>query len=380
MLQSQAYDGVVHTNHGDDFFDNRRDASYITRSSLMSGGITKLNQPAEGNVSYTLSFWGTTLQCHSTNRTIEQTVRESDLVWVTPWDTTGSAWILPVVAWVSGVRSIMDPQLKLDNTTITYRSGRGIYRKSRRYYPCLKTINETSTGGSSYERLFVHDNRSADSNRTSGYIDLPRADVKSLIPVTETVCYPRISRYTVTITHHAGNQAAFHTVQPNESIPAYQGKFQSFNGSFNEWVQFSDALLVYGEFAYNLAQSTQYNMTMRFHHDSPNEYGDSYTLSNGTSVDTYILNSSTRYDRAFESDPKIWPLSVFERRLTPGEKEYLSSSLNATLFDADMANKLLINSTIDMLSLRCSMPEKSCCCPHQRSAIANNPLAQRGTR
>ena len=36
--------------------------------------------PAQGNVSYTLEFWGTTLQCHTENRTSERIVRESDVI------------------------------------------------------------------------------------------------------------------------------------------------------------------------------------------------------------------------------------------------------------------------------------------------------------
>jgi len=50
------------------------------------------------------------------------------------------------------------------------------------------------------------------------------------------------------------------------------------------------------------------------------------------------------------SGSDIWPLSVFERRLTMSDDEVLGI-VYATLFDAGMANELLINSTISMLSL-----------------------------
>jgi len=50
------------------------------------------------------------------------------------------------------------------------------------------------------------------------------------------------------------------TVQPEESIPTYNERFERFNGRFEQWVQFSDALRVYAELAYNLNNLWQYNM------------------------------------------------------------------------------------------------------------------------
>ncbi|KAJ4381405.1 hypothetical protein N0V86_003756 [Didymella sp. IMI 355093] len=180
--------------------------------------------------------------------------------------------------------------------------------------------------------------------------NLPEAGINVLIPVTETVCRPEISRYSVNITHHSGGiQAVSHTVVvPEDSVPAYHGEFVNFDGSFEQWVQFSDALTVYSEFAYTLDKSIQLNGTQNFHYDVPSEKGGPYILSNGTSVDTCLLKGLTWIEGTHS---EIWPLSVFERRLTPGRGERLNTGFNATLFDAEMANELLINSTISMLSL-----------------------------
>jgi hypothetical protein len=322
------------------FSNNRDDAPYITRSTAMSGEIARLDQPAEGNVSYALEFWGTSLRCQTVNRTVETTFRAADVKWA---KSGSGGWEVPNLVWFSGVRRSMDEHLILENTTITHRLVKQSLRGPTRYYPCLATTNETSIDGVQQEQLIIH------SNGSTSYIDLPEAGIHVLVPVTETVCHPKISRYSVNITHHSGGiQAVSHTVASEDSVPAYHREFVNFDGSFEQWVQFSDALTVYSEFAYTLDKSIQLNGTQNFHYDAPSENGGPYILSNGTSVDTCLLQGLTWIEG---SHSEIWPLSVFERRLTPGRGERLNTGFNATLFDAEMANELLINSTISMLSL-----------------------------
>ncbi|KAG9197012.1 hypothetical protein G6514_002538 [Epicoccum nigrum] len=179
-------------------------------------------------------------------------------------------------------------------------------------------------------------------------LDIPEEAITLLMPVMETVCHPRISRYSVTTMIRAGYQDVFHTVQKDESIPSFDAEFRFFNGSFQQWIEFADALHVYDEFASNLNKSSQYNRWFDLDYDKATKYGEPYVLKNGTAINTCQIEKYEQGRKSSESD--IWPLSVFERRLNRSIDE-IRWDRSTTLFSPEIANELLINSTINMLSL-----------------------------
>jgi hypothetical protein len=324
------YRGEKKSDADDSFYDNANDASYVTRSTLISDEIAKLDQPAGENSSYSLEFWGATLQCEVTNRTLDVTIFESDVLSgdarIVPFK---DAWTFSGPLYTSGLRISTDPLLLADNTTITYRTTPAANECEYQYYPCLDSINGRLIG-----------------DPDSGSINLPDNGIHVLVPITETICRPKVSRYSVDITHSAGNPHVSHSISNQEPIPAYSQEYKRFNGSFEQWVQFSDAMIVYDEFARNLIKSPYLYRDLFFEYLIPSETPKSYITSNGTSVNTCLLKGFSLQKYEDSSRFEIWLLSVFERRL-PSDI-YLRKFIP---FDVNMANELLINSTISMLAL-----------------------------
>jgi hypothetical protein len=324
------YRGEKNNDTDDGYYFNENDASYVTRSTLISGEIAKLDQPAGENSSYSLEFWGATLQCEVTNRTSDVTIFDSDVL-------SGDARIVPLKdAWTfsgplytSGLRISTDPLFLADNTTITYRTTPTANEYEYQYYPCLDSINGRLIG-----------------DPDSGSINLPDTGIHVLVPITETTCRPKVSRYSINITHSAGNPHVSHSISTQEPLPTYFQEYKRFNGSFEQWVQFSDAMTVYDEFARNLNKSPYLHRYLFFDYLIPSESPKSYMTSNGTSVNNCLLKGFSLRKHEDSSRFEIWLLSVFERRLP-------SDIYSRTFipFDVDLANELLINSTISMLAL-----------------------------
>jgi hypothetical protein len=273
-----------------------------------------------------MNFWGTNLDCETKNRTIESTFRSSDM-----WSfrefpyKTGEYGIRN---FVSNVGLMIDlPSLEIfGNTNITYSTSEDI--RTYRYYPCLGYDSQTPA----YK-----------FPRKGGRIDLPETDIHLLVPVTETVCHPVLKRYSVIVSSDTFGQHISSSFDDDEYIPAYTFDFKSFNGSYELWVHFSDALSVYKEFAVNLNASYVKERVSTF--DYVASRSTAYTLSNGTTVESCTLKKTSDF---FSEDyfPEIWPLSVFERRLPS-----LSDTVRSSKFDANMANELLINTTISTMAL-----------------------------
>jgi hypothetical protein len=312
-------------------YNNEKDARYVTRSILISGEIARLDNPAGGNSSYSLDFWGTTLQCEAKNRTLDVTILESDM----PSEDTRinpheEIRVASNFFYSSGLQISTDPLFLNDYTTITYRSTPDPVTWKYQYYPCLNNINGNSTG-----------------DLLSNYTNLPDTGVHVLVPTRETVCRPKVSRYSINITHSSGNQQVYHSIDAEEPKPAYTQEFKRFNGSFEQWVQFSDAMTVYNEFAQNLNMSAKIYKRLDFTRLISSEKPTSYQMSNGTSVNTCLLHGISTDGHVPSDESAIWPLSVFGRRLPSND----SLMRRFVSFDADLANELLINSTISMLRL-----------------------------
>jgi hypothetical protein len=301
---------------------------YITRSSLISGDLARLNHPSGENSSYNLEFWGTTLDCVTKDRSIEKLVSQSDVVsGEERFEVSPNFWQVPKLL-VSELRSKNDPYFWFANTTITYRTTQ--FEDAYRYYPCLTDRDR---------KLKLADDKS------SGYLSVPEAGLYFFIPTKETICHPKLMRYNVEIAHKGGSQEISYSITDPGSIPAYTSIFNDFKGSFDLFVRLSDAVALYTDFAKNLNSSFTSYKSGYFRYPEDPESRQPYTLENGTVVETCMLEEVQNIgypDHGPRSD--VWPLSVFERRL------YSKYNYDPK-FDPKIAAALLVNTTISALSM-----------------------------
>jgi hypothetical protein len=281
-----------------------------------------LSQPVEGNSSYELLLWVASLDCESTTRILDETFFESDVVNGFK-ESILIEWRFQSLA-VNGFTSSTDPLYLAKNTSIVYR----IAEKPNtfRYYPCLNSV----------------DGRLTKNNKT-GLLDLPTDGIHVLIPVNDLVCHPKMAQYSAKISHIAGKQE-ISLVETETSSPPYTSEFRYFNGSYAQWVQLSDAMTVYDEMSKALGRSENYNNSVWFDYRVPNERDIYRNAGNDTPVETCLLKVRSFGSRTSKSEsPEVWPLTVFQRRLGYSEQ--------APSFDVQMANEVLLNTTISMLSL-----------------------------
>jgi hypothetical protein len=245
---------------------------YITRSSLISGDLARLNHPSGENSSYNLEFWGTTLDCVTKDRSIEKLVSQSDVVsGEERFEVSPNFWQVPKLL-VSELRSTNDPYFWFANTTITYRTTQ--FEDAYRYYPCLTDRDR---------KLKLADDKS------SGYLSVPEAGLYFFIPTKETICHPKLMRYNVEIAHNGGSQEISYSITDPGSIPAYTSIFNDFKGSFDLFVRLSDAVALYTDFAKNLNSSFTSYKSGYFRYPEDPESRQPYTLENGTVVETCML-------------------------------------------------------------------------------------------
>jgi hypothetical protein len=173
------------------------------------------------------------------------------------------------------------------------------------------------------------------------------SDIRVLVPVIETTCHPKLVRYTVVISHGGGVQNIKYSIKDGESVPDYTSQFKDFQGTFEQFVQFSDAITFYQSFASNLNKSETYNQGNTFASPRGHQATKPRVIENGTVVQTCSLQSSSNILQPFLFDRfEIWPLSVFERRLP---QDQFASPVSK--FDPKIATDLLINTTISALTL-----------------------------
>jgi hypothetical protein len=304
----------------------------------MSGEIARLFHPISENTSYALDLWGTTLDCETKDRAIRKPIVESDLNIPVRNSAGGLEWEFPEFS-VSELRSSNDPDFLFRNTTITYRVAKNA--NSFQYYPCIGSRIENSTNFSNIS--------------VSGSISLPEPGAHVLVPYSETVCRPRIERYKIIVAHAGGSQKVSYSTIDGGPVPEYTANYRDFNGSFEQWVQFSDAVAVYADFAFNLNVSLRGIRNMFFQYPNSSETEQPYTLDDGTVVQTCPL----KYNHYTSSNPsdshlEIWPLSVFQRQLWDGTRtkpNVNGPNFNGPSFDPEMAKELLMNTTISIISL-----------------------------
>jgi hypothetical protein len=78
-------------------------------------------------------------------------------------------------------------------------------------------------------------------------------------------------------------------------LPEYNANYHSFNGSFKQFVQFSDAVAVYADFAFNLNVSpSTFEQIMFLRYLNSSETATPYSLNDGTVDKTCSLEVSSR--------------------------------------------------------------------------------------
>jgi len=307
--------------------------SYIIDSNLIVGEISRLKQPGRENTSYELNFLGTILDCETTNRSMETTISQFGYRYP-PAHHPDMIWRMQHPERSCELRNYEWSDLFPGNTSITYRVGH--YEEKPQYWPCLDKDKWEPTIDDSLPMYTQNFNFSG-------------SGIHVIVPITETVCQPRIVRYHVTISHAGGAQHISYVIGDEEPVPEYTRDFDSFNGSFEQWSQLSDTIFIYQEFAWNLNQSGSEFMGSNFEYTSMSKDTKPYTTENGTVVETCVLEAEAEimgggWDSYGMSD--IWRLSVFEQRLHDPEHSY-----SCPAFDLDMTNELLINTTISALAL-----------------------------
>ena len=244
------------------------------------------------------------------------------------------AWLVPRFATYCMLASSTDPAYLSDDrfilsrdTILTFSNAQNV--SSYQYHPCLD--------GADRDQM---------SNTSSiPTIDIPTSGINVLVPITETVCIPKIAEYEVTISHSGGKQQVAYSINSDTSIPAYSPIFEQFDGDFDQWMQFSDGMAIYGNFVGNLNRSYRATSRAFFEYPDPSENATNYTSSNDTVSNSCLLNPTmTLLNDDKAPGLELWPLSVFERRLAPIAYNSCPS------FDPDMAKELLANTTISALS------------------------------
>jgi len=302
---------------------------YIIRSNLIVGEISRLKQSSRENTSYELNFLGTTLDCETTNRTMESTITQIGLNEF-PSDHPEMVWQIEHSEPSCELRSHGSSGDFPGDKSITHRVGH--YEEKPRYWPCLDKDSWKPIMDESLPALGQN-------------FSFPGSGIHVIVPITETVCQPRIVRYYVTISHAGGAQHISYVIGDEESVPEYETNFDSFNGSFEQWSQLSDTILIYQYYAQNLDQSGITARGIIFEYPSMSNNSKSYTTRDGKVVETCVLDGEP-FEKDISEPSEIWPLSVFEQRLHERGKTYYCPA-----FDPDMANELLINTTISALAL-----------------------------
>ncbi|KAJ8117316.1 hypothetical protein OPT61_g1458 [Boeremia exigua] len=301
------------------------DLNYISRLSLMSGTLTSSVLPIGENASYSTHFWGTTLECQVLNRTIEKTTTPNYTQY-----SGGSVWVARDFSSGCRLWSSNPWDFSIEDTALIYRITQS--SDTFHYYPC-----------------------------TDGF-SLPETGIQFLVNVTDTVCRPRLTRYALNVSYYGGAQHILYDLDSEQSIPAYSSRFKNFNGTYEQWVHFSDAMAVYYDFASNFNRSLVVDEPTIFNTTDVSPIPTLHTASNGTIVETCLIYRSPisvieqqdgfRDRTCNPSIPDIWALSVFERRYTREYDIYGDlRDITCPHFDAELAKELLINTTISMLSL-----------------------------
>jgi hypothetical protein len=282
----------------------------------------EFKRPSGENSSYSLQFWGVTLDCKTANRTIAKSVAwvgnsaklalsevgYTGLPEVDPYTNTSIPW--PDVA----IYYRTDPRWREDFSSLpSILKSTSLYQ----YYPCIN-----STLGSDIE-------------------------VNVLAPTLETICTPRLVRYNVTITYTRAGRMVTWTQDARQPPQSYTPWFRDFNGTFQQWTQLSDAVAMYSSFLSTFSVDRQLQGKIHLRNVTKKSLqSGSYTFPNGTTVKTCQLDFDA--GAYIDKTPADWLLTPFTLRARQGTKGGLN--LGFTL-NQEIANEALTNFTISALAL-----------------------------
>ncbi|RYN20531.1 hypothetical protein AA0112_g10684 [Alternaria arborescens] len=308
---------------------------FTARSNLIVGEMSRLQPASKENSSYALEFFGTTLDCQTVNRSMESIVLQSSRIWNSP-NTSERIWNIEYPEPDCVLKYNEESVRFSGNTSIIYRQA--YYPDAPQYWPCL-------------DGWIPHINDSEIDVTESDSIDFPGSGINVIVPVTETVCRPKIVSYHVTISNLGEPQHVSYSIEDVVPVPAYNTSFDDFTGgTFEQWAQLSDAALIYDDFARSFDQFGTTFKSYQIQNFSTTNVKMPYTIGNGTVVEACVLEGNT----SGQTTPvggenllqEIWQLGVFEQRIHGGEMGHACPA-----FDSDMANELLINITISALAL-----------------------------
>ncbi|KAH8629832.1 hypothetical protein IG631_14409 [Alternaria alternata] len=191
--------------------------TYITRSNLIVGEISRLKWAIQENTTYELTFFGATLDCETMNKSMESTILQLESRSPDPPHQEMS-WriqhpepdcVLENKGWNKGWLNH-----SFEDASIVYRVAH--HQDTPQYWPCLDK------------------NRWMPNISDSLPISFPGFGIHVIVPITETVCRPRLVEYYVTISDAGGAQQISYFIKDGVSIPAYTESFADFKGSFEQ--------------------------------------------------------------------------------------------------------------------------------------------------
>lgn len=249
--------------------------TYITRSNLIVGEISRLKRASQENTTYELTFFGTTLDCETMNRSMESTILQLEIRLPDPAHQEMS-WRIQHPEPNCVLKNNEGLGLFTGDASIVYRVAH--HQDTPQYWPCLDK------------------SRWMPDTSDSVPINFPGSGIHVIVPVTETVCRPRLVEYHVTISDAGGAQQISYVIKNEGSLPAYTALFDDFKGSFEQWTQLADAVVIYQDFAWNLNQSGTSFEGSLFEFPSMSNDTKPYTTESGTVVETCVLEAEPRGD------------------------------------------------------------------------------------
>jgi hypothetical protein len=282
----------------------------------------EFKRPLGENSSYSLEFWGVTLDCKTANRTIAK-----PMAWV---GTSGRSAKLALseVGYTGGPEA--DPYT---NTSIPWPDVAIYYRRDPRWREDFSSLHSILNSTSLYQYYPC-------INSTLGSYD----EVNVLAPTTETICTPRLVKYNVTITYTRSGRTVTWTQGAHHPPQSYNAWFRAFNGTFQQWTQLSDAVAMYSSFLsiFSVDRKLQGRTHLRNVTKKSLESGN-YTFPNGTTVKTCQLDFEA--GAYMDQTSAGWLLTPFTIRA--GQRALKSGFT----FNQEILNEALANVTISALAL-----------------------------
>ncbi|RII07024.1 hypothetical protein CUC08_Gglean007992 [Alternaria sp. MG1] len=187
---------------------------FAARSNLIVGEMSRLQQASKENLSYELEFFGTPLDCQTVNRSVESIILQSGGI-SNSRNVSERIWNIEYPEPDCVLKYNEESVRFSGNTSIIYRQAH--YPDTPQYWPCL-------------DGWMPHINDSETDVTESESINFPDSGIHVIVPVTDTVCHPKIVRYHVTISNLGEPQHVSFSIEDVVPVPAYNTSFDDFTG------------------------------------------------------------------------------------------------------------------------------------------------------